>query len=140
VEPQTIKLFEVCRLRGVPIVTFINKLDCFGRPPLELVDEIEQVLGIPCCPLNWPVGSGQQFEGVYDRERRQVLRFERNESSGERRAALSTCDLDDPALHASLGDRMRSPRGVATVEQPTTRSTASVFWLGAVSPVFFRAR
>src|SRR5690349_8653547 len=65
VEPQTIKLFEVCRLRGVPITTFINKMDCHGRPPLEVVDEIEQVLGIPCCPLNWPVGSGPEFQGVY---------------------------------------------------------------------------
>jgi peptide chain release factor 3 len=138
VEPQTIKLFEVCRLRGVPIVTFINKLDCFGRPPLELVDEIEQVLGIPCCPLNWPVGSGQQFEGVYDRERRQVLRFERNESSGERRAALSTCDLDDPALHASLGDRHAE-----LVEELQLLDTAGNvfdrdrFLAGQVSPVFF---
>src|SRR4029077_12465172 len=86
VEPQTIKLFEVCRLRGVPITTFINKMDCYGRPPLEVVDEIEQVLGIPCCPLNWPVGSGPEFQGVYDRERRLVLRFERNES-GQRRAS-----------------------------------------------------
>jgi peptide chain release factor 3 len=61
VEPQTIKLFQVCRMRGVPIVTFINKLDRLGRPPLELLDEIEKVLGIPCCPANWPVGSGSEF-------------------------------------------------------------------------------
>ena len=77
VEPQTIKLFQVCRMRGVPITTFINKLDRLGRPPLELLDEIEKVLGIPCCPINWPVGAGPGFLGVYDLERREVLRFER---------------------------------------------------------------
>src|SRR6476659_9252359 len=61
VEPQTIKLFQVCRMRGVPIATFINKLDRRGRPPLALLDEIEKVLGIPCAPANWPVGSGPGF-------------------------------------------------------------------------------
>src|SRR6478735_231915 len=102
VEPQTVKLFRVCRMRGVPVTTFINKMDRLGRPPLELLDEIEKVLGIPCSPINWPVGSGPGFFGVYDRERREVLRFERAEG-GERRALLSTCRLDDPALPASLG-------------------------------------
>src|SRR6187549_933972 len=67
VEPQTIKLFEVCRMRHIPIVTFINKLDRHGRPGLELMDEIERVLGIPCSPANWPIGSGPNFQGVYDR-------------------------------------------------------------------------
>src|SRR5450631_228735 len=67
VEPQTIKLFQVCRMRAIPVVTFMNKLDRVGRPPLELLDEIERILGIPCTPLNWPVGSGQSFMGVYDR-------------------------------------------------------------------------
>ena len=68
IEPQTIKLFQVCRMRGIPIVTFINKLDRVGRPPLELLDEIERVLGIPTAPMNWPVGSGTNFVGVVDRE------------------------------------------------------------------------
>ena len=70
VEPQTIKLFQVCRMRGIPIVTFINKLDRVGRPPLELLDEIERVLGIPTAPMNWPVGSGTSFVGVFDRATR----------------------------------------------------------------------
>ena len=83
VEPQTIKLFQVCRMRGVPITTFINKMDRLGRPPLDLLDEIEKVLGIPCTPINWPVGAGPGFLGVYDRERREVLRFERA-AAGER--------------------------------------------------------
>src|SRR3954464_5362024 len=58
VEPQTIKLFQVCRMRGVPIITFINKMDRGGKDPLDLLDEIERVLGIPCSPVNWPIGSG----------------------------------------------------------------------------------
>src|SRR3954449_11851360 len=58
VEAQTKKLFQVCRMRGIPIFTFVNKLDRHGREPLELMDEIEQVLGIRSCPLNWPVGMG----------------------------------------------------------------------------------
>src|SRR6478736_1963077 len=61
VEPQTIKLFKVCRMRGIPIITLINKMDRPGRPALELLDEIERVLGIPCTPINWPVGSGSTF-------------------------------------------------------------------------------
>jgi peptide chain release factor 3 len=65
VEPRTIKLMEVCRMRDTPIVTFINKLDREGRPPLELLDEIERILGIKCAPVTWPVGMGRDFRGVY---------------------------------------------------------------------------
>ena len=67
VEPQTKKLFEVCRMRGIPIFTFVNKLDRYGREPLELMDELEQVLGIRAYPMNWPIGMGPEFRGVYDR-------------------------------------------------------------------------
>src|SRR6187455_3415332 len=63
VEPQTIKLFQVCRARQLPIVTFINKLDRHGREPLDLLDEIERVLDMPCTPLNWPIGAGPEFQG-----------------------------------------------------------------------------
>jgi peptide chain release factor 3 len=63
VEPQTIKLFQVCRMRGIPIVTFINKMDRDGKDPFELLDEIERVLGIPCSPANWPLGAGRSFVG-----------------------------------------------------------------------------
>jgi peptide chain release factor 3 len=65
VEPRTIKLMEVCRMRDTPIVTFINKLDREGRPPLELLDEIERILDIRCAPITWPVGMGRDFKGVY---------------------------------------------------------------------------
>jgi peptide chain release factor 3 len=105
VEPQTIKLFEVCRLRRTPIVTFINKMDRPGREPLDLLDEIEKVLRIPATPVNWPIGSGSSFHGVYDRATRRVLRFAGTEGSA-RRASMEVADLDDAKLHASLGERL----------------------------------
>ena len=102
VEPQTIKLFQVCRMRKIPIVTFINKLDREGREPLELLDEIENVLGIPCHPANWPVGSGKSFQGVYDRWKKHVLRFERT-AGGAERPPMSVADLGDEDLREAIG-------------------------------------
>jgi peptide chain release factor 3 len=78
-EPQTRKLFEVCRLRRIPLFTFINKMDRPGREPLELLDEIESELGLACWPVNWPIGSGDRFRGVIDRRSRRVLLFDRAE-------------------------------------------------------------
>jgi peptide chain release factor 3 len=139
VEPQTIKLFQVCRMRGVPITTFINKMDRLGRPPLELLDEIEKVLGIPCTPANWPIGSGPGFLGVYDRERREVLRFERAEGGGERMAPVWTCDLDDPALRAGLGERGHEEllHEIALLETAGTPFDNEKYLAGELSPVFF---
>src|SRR6185369_11285127 len=77
IEPQTLKLFEVCRRRGVPIFTFMNKLDRPARDPLALVDELESVLGIAACPINWPLGDGADFRGVFDRQAKLVHCFER---------------------------------------------------------------
>jgi peptide chain release factor 3 len=138
VEPQTIKLFQVCRMRGVPITTFINKLDRLGRPPLELLDEIEKVLGIPCAPINWPVGAGPGFLGVYDLERREVLRFERA-TGGERRASLWTCGLDEPDLRASLGEqRYRElQEEIALLDTAGAPFDLERFLAGQLSPVFF---
>ncbi len=75
VEPQTRKLFEICRMRGIPIFTFINKLDRPGRDPFELLDELEKVLGIRSCPVSWPIGMGPRFKGVYDRAAKELLLF-----------------------------------------------------------------
>ena len=73
VEPQTRKLFKVCAMRGIPIFTFMNKLDRDARDSFELLDDIENELGIPTCPMNWPIGSGKDFKGIYDRGRRVVI-------------------------------------------------------------------
>ena len=75
VEKQTIKLFKVCVMRHIPIFTFINKMDREANDPFELLDEIENVLGISTCPINWPIGCGKEFKGVYDRKQREVSLF-----------------------------------------------------------------
>lgn len=75
VEAQTIKLFKVCVMRGIPIFTFVNKMDREAKDPFELIDEIENVLGIRTCPVNWPIGSGKNFKGVYDRNTKTISRF-----------------------------------------------------------------
>src|SRR5262245_50545886 len=77
VEAQTRKLFEVCARRGVPIFTFMNKLDRPARDPLSLIDELESVLGIQAVVMNWPLGDGADFRGVYDRQAKQMHLFER---------------------------------------------------------------
>ncbi|GMA62731.1 peptide chain release factor 3 [Alicyclobacillus fastidiosus] len=100
VEPQTIKLFEVCRMRGIPIFTFINKLDRQGKDPLALLEEIEEVLGIRSCPMNWPIGMGQEFQGIYNRA---DCRFERFTERGEETEDIQVEDIDHPSLREVLG-------------------------------------
>jgi peptide chain release factor 3 len=100
VEPQTRKLFEVCRMRGIPIFTFMNKLDRPSRDPLDLLDELEKILGIRSCPMTWPIGAGDRFRGVYDRAHGEVLAFQ---TEGEanvkgRLAPRKITGIDDPAL------------------------------------------
>ena len=79
IEPQTLKLFAVCRKRGIPVFTFINKMDRPARDPFELLDEIKKVLGMEPIPMNWPLGDGPDFRGVYDRASQGVYLFERTE-------------------------------------------------------------
>ena len=93
VEPQTRRLFDVCRKRGIPIFTFINKMDRPARSPLELLDEIEEVLGMQPVPVNWPLGDGLDFKGVYDREKKGVYLYERSERN-ERVAPETFITLD----------------------------------------------
>jgi peptide chain release factor 3 len=138
VEPQTIKLFEVCRMRKIPIVTFINKLDRLGREPLELLDEIERVLGIPCAPMFWPIGAGPEFRGVYDRAARQLLRFERVDG-GARPAPMDVADLGDPSLRAAIGDaaHARLLDELALLDGAAPPFDEARFRAGEQTPVFF---
>ena len=87
VEEQTRKLFEVCRRHRLPILTFINKLDRPARDPLELVDDLESTLGIAAAPVNWPIGSAEQFRGVYDIRHQTLHRYEREAQGQGGRAA-----------------------------------------------------
>ena len=103
VETQTRKLFEVCRRRGVPIFTFMNKCDRPTRNPLDLLDELESVLGLQSSPVIWPLGNGPSFKGVYDRRANQVHLFERV-PGGKFQAPVNVTSLDDSAVRAKLDD------------------------------------
>jgi peptide chain release factor 3 len=138
VEPQTIKLFEVCRMRRLPILTFVNKMDRHGRDPLDLLDETERVLGIPCSPANWPVGSGADFQGVYDRWSRRLLRFDRD-GTGARKAVMQVSDLDDPALRSAIGANAFGElvESIDLLHGAGTEFDPEKFRAGALTPVFF---
>jgi peptide chain release factor 3 len=100
-EPQTRKLFEVCRMRDLPIFTFVNKLDRPGREPLELLDEIERELGLQTYAVNWPIGMGDRFKGIFDRHSQQIHLFERSHH-GRREAIDTIVDLGDPRIEDLL--------------------------------------
>ena len=138
IEAQTRKLFEVCRLRGVPIFTFMNKLDRPARPPLDLLDELESVLGIQALPLNWPLGDGPEFRGVYDRETRQVHLFERT-SQGAYRAPVSVGDFDDAQVRAALDPSVyaRVRDELALLEGAGSTFDLDEVRAGKLTPVFF---
>src|SRR5208283_4043148 len=103
IEPQTRKLFEVCRQRGVPIFTFMNKCDRPMKEPLALLDELERVLGIGAFPVNWPIGNGFEFQGVFDRQTQQMHLFERT-VGGQYRAPEQVGGLQDELIRGRLDD------------------------------------
>jgi|688.fasta_scaffold08572_2 peptide chain release factor 3 len=103
IESQTRKLFEVCRRRGVPIFTFMNKLDRPARPILDLLDELESVLGIHAFPVNWPLGDGPRFKGVYDRENKIVHLFERT-AHGAFRAPVNVTGIEDESVKNAIDE------------------------------------
>ena len=138
VEPQTRKLFKVCAMRHIPIFTFINKMDRDARDTFDLIDEIEKELGIPTCPVNWPIGSGKSFRGVYDRNTNKVLTFS-DTMKGTKEGKEEEISLDDPHLldviteeqKEQLEEEMELLNGAAE-EFDQEKVTA-----GKLSPVFF---
>jgi peptide chain release factor 3 len=138
IEPQTRKLFEVCKQRGVPIFTFMNKCDRPMKNPLELLDELERVLGIGAFPVNWPVGNGFEFQGVYDRHTKLMHLFEKT-VSGQYRSPEKIGGLDDPLLRGRLDDDTYR----RTVEEIEMLAHAGEEWddaavlAGRTTPVFF---
>lgn len=112
-------------MRDIPIFTFINKMDREARDPYELMQEIEQVLGIATYPINWPIGSGKDFKGVYEREKGRVLSFSYNGIGHE--AAANEAGLDDPALENTLAPRFtvrcRTTWSSSTARAATLTST-----------------
>ncbi len=104
VEAQTKKLFKVCSERGIPIFTFVNKLDHYGKAPIDIMDEIENVLGIRSYPMNWPIGQDGQYLGVYDRRNKKVLLFAADTSHGQQARIADVYEPDDPAVIARIGE------------------------------------
>lgn len=102
VEVQTIKLFQVCAKRGIPIFTFINKLDREGRSPFDLMEELEQVLGIRSVPMNWPIGSGRELSGIYDRMNNQVELFQGDDHSNIQVKKVE--NYHDPVIRELAGE------------------------------------
>jgi peptide chain release factor 3 len=100
VEAQTRKLYEVCRLRRIPIFTFANKMDREGKDPLALIDDVETALGIKCYPVTWPIGIGDRFKGLYHRLRHQLLLFERGRVEPE---VVPVESWSDPKIEARVG-------------------------------------
>ena len=107
IESQTRKLFEICRQRNIPIFAFMNKMDRPGKAPLELIDELETVLKIHACPVNWPLGSGSDFKGIYDRLRNQAHLYERV-AGGAYKAPVSVRNISDPAFEHELNGQAYS--------------------------------
>lgn len=137
VEPQTRKLFKVCVMRDIPIFTFVNKMDRDARSPYDLLDEIEKELGIGTYPVNWPIGSGVDFKGVYEREKSEIITFTAN--NGSREVESSEVDVNDESLKEMLGENL-----YATLRDDVELLDGAGYELdlekvrhGKLSPVFF---
>ena len=139
VEKQTRKLFEVCRLREIPVLTFINKMDMPGREPLELMNEVENVLQIHSYAMNWPIGSGKQFQGVVDREKRECLFFEKTSIGGAQKADIHRFPFDSPEAKTRVGEEgMRTlVEELDLLEMAGNPFAREDFLAGKVTPVFF---
>jgi peptide chain release factor 3 len=137
-EPQTRKLFEVCRMRGLPIFTFVNKLDRPGREPLELLDEIEQELGLQTYAANWPIGMGDRFKGVFERRSRQIHLFERS-AHGQREARDTVIDLGDPGVEELLEQDLyyQFKDDLELLEELGAELDLEKVHRGQMTPVFF---
>ncbi len=136
IEEQTLKLFKVCRMRGIPIFTFINKLDRDGRPPLELLAELEEVMGIESYPMNWPIGMGKEFLGIYDRFYNRIEQFRVDES--ERYLPLNEygeIDGDAKIKQNSLYDQTLEE--IMLLNEAGNQFSKERIADGSLTPVFF---
>ncbi|WP_133130817.1 peptide chain release factor 3 [Legionella yabuuchiae] len=137
VEDRTVKLMEVCRLRDTPIMTFINKLDREGREPIELLDEVETVLGIQCAPVTWPVGMGKRFKGIYHLYSDTVFLYQPGKNA-ETQEALQVKGLDNPELDHLLGDVAQELRDeIELVKGASHAFDVEAYLSGKLTPVYF---
>ena len=137
VEAQTRKLFKVCAMRDIPIFTFINKMDREARDSFELLEELEKELGIETYPVNWPIGCGKEFKGVYDRGSRKIIHFTSN--GGAKAATATEVSLGDPNLDELLGQRLHSQLtdDVELLDGASAEFDLEKVRHGKLSPVFF---
>lgn len=138
VEKQTIKLFKVCVMRHIPIFTFINKMDREANDPFELLDEIESVLGISTCPVNWPIGCGKEFKGVYDRNEREVSLF-KAAMNGQKEVDTKNMSIDDVALKDEIGQAFfdKLNEDVELLDGASAEFDIEKVQAGDLTPVFF---
>lgn len=139
VEKQTRKLFDVCRLRQIPVLTFINKMDMPGLEPLDLMNEVENVLQIHCSAINWPIGTGREFVGVYDRRIKKALIFSKTSVGGAQKANMTRYSLDSKELLALIGkaELDKLTQDLELLEMAGNAFDQKAFLEGKVSPVFF---
>lgn len=139
VEKQTRKLFEVCRLRGIPVLTFINKMDMPGRDPLDLMNEVEEVLGIHSSAMNWPIGTGRDFCGVVDRAANELIFFSKTSVGGAQKAELTRCPLNSEEGRSRIPaeDHKRLMEELELLELAGNPFSKEAFLGGKVTPVFF---
>lgn len=137
VEDRTVKLMEVCRLRDTPIMTFINKLDREGREPIDLLDEVESVLGIVCAPITWPVGMGKRFKGIYHRYEDTVYLYQQG-LNAKKQTATQIKGLDNPLLDELLGDSAAELREeIELVKGASHEFNLEAYLAGKMTPVYF---
>lgn len=138
VEKQTIKLFKVCVMRHIPIFTFINKMDREANDPFELLDEIENVLGIATCPVNWPIGCGKEFKGVYDRKEREVSTF-KAEMNGQKEVDTKNLSIDSDELKEEIGDAFYGKllEDIELLDGASAEFDLEKVQAGDLTPVFF---
>jgi peptide chain release factor 3 len=139
VEKQTRKLFEVCRLRKIPVLTFVNKMDMPGRDPLDLMNEVEQVLGIHSSAINWPIGSGRDFIGVVDRTTNEIVTFSKTSIGGAQKALLTRYPLESPEAHALIPEMewQRLQQELELLNLAGNPFSDEEFLAGNITPVFF---
>lgn len=138
IEPQTLKLFEVCRLRDIPIITFINKLDREGQEPVELLDEIEQKLALDVSPSSWPIGTGYDFLGCYDLRRDRVILTDKQDAS-VRSEGIEVSGLTDEKLEELIPEKQlgKMREGVEMARELFPAFDVQSFREGHMTPVFF---
>jgi len=137
VETQIFKLFKVCSRRGIPIFTFINKMDRYGKDPLELLEEIERVLGIRSCPMNWPIGMGDEFCGIYDRSHNRIELYRQD---GKRQfVELDARGVEDPAAREVMGEVLyqKLSDDIALLDIAGDPFDEAKISQGKLTPVFF---